>query len=66
MNIEWLIEKFSEHAKKTEEERQIWIKNWKENNPGKELPEEFSDGFNLPEALGLMCSEILKIKNKLP
>lgn len=63
--LEFLIKTFDEHTKQSvilrEEEKQRFF----EYNPGEKLPAHYDETFNFPQALSLICSEILKLKEEI-
>ena len=63
-SIEFLVQKFQTHSKESEKIREEQVENFKENNPGIDLPEWLKDDFNFPLALNCICLEILELKNK--
>lgn len=62
-SIEELEQTFRIHHIRSEKLNIDLIKKFKENNPGKPVPDPFNDDFSLPLALSAICSEILKLKN---
>lgn len=66
MTLEELIKTFTDHEKQAHKSDQERIKQFKEDYPEEPLPDHFKERFMLPMALAFMCSEILKLKNKLP
>ena len=62
LTIEDLIDIFSRHAVKSEENQKRLRREFWENNPGEVYPENLSDEFNLPMSLAVMCIEIKELK----
>lgn len=62
-SIEKLYEAFLDHSLKSgisnQHQKQMWI----EMNPGEPVPDHFNDDFSLPEALAVMCAEIIRIRD---
>lgn len=60
--LDWLIDKFLDHAEKHKKSNKRLISEFIENNPNEPLPDYFKDDFNLCTALATICSEIVQIK----
>lgn len=64
-SLEFLIQRFQEHAKKTQENQDSLVRDFKECNPDVPITDFISDPFNLPLALASICKEIQEIKCRL-
>lgn len=64
-DIETLIEIFTEHAKKAQQQQSMEILRWKENNPHEPLPTYFENDFSLPLALKAICEKIMELEKEI-
>ena len=62
LTIKSLLNTFSEHAIKAENNRLNRIEEFKENYPEDKIPDHMLETFNLPEALAVMCKEIIELR----
>jgi len=62
-NIRYLAKTFKEHSQKLIKDREERLAEFKERYPDDPIPEFLADDFNLPEALAIICEEILCIKS---
>ena len=62
--IEDLEKTFKAHAVLAEKNNKRIIKEFQENNPGKPLPEHYTDDFNIAMALSTICGAILELKKR--
>jgi hypothetical protein len=60
--LEFMIEKFAEHAIRADEEHKRWFDCALDN--GTPIPSYLLDNFNLPRAIGVICSQLLKLKQQ--
>jgi len=60
--LDYLSEKFKEHAIKAEKNNRKSLANFVENNPEAEIPEWFLDEFSLPLALKTIVDELIQLK----
>ncbi len=63
--LEELIATFLDHHEKWEMRNKELIKEWKENNPGEEIPIYLKGDFSLPLAMASICKEVLNLKKLL-
>lgn len=61
-NIETLVKTFRVHHERSQQLNKKLIAEFKENNPGEEIPDPFNDDFSLPLALEAICKELLQLK----
>jgi hypothetical protein len=60
--LESLIDVFSDHSIRYEEDRIKWIENFKKDYPSEPVPTYLEEYFNLSSALKCICEEILMLK----
>lgn len=60
--LDELMDKFGKHAIESDKSRIKLIEDWKQENPGQEVPEWMIEDFNLPLALCVLCKEIKMLK----
>jgi hypothetical protein len=61
-NLKELADTFAKHHEQWSEQQKVLIDQFKENNPGEELPEHFKDDFSLAKSLETICREIVSLK----
>jgi hypothetical protein len=64
-SLENLIEIFSSHAEKSDENNVRLRNSFVESNPEMPIPEVFLDPFNIARALYHLCREMKEIKDKI-
>lgn len=62
--IDYLMQKFADHAHQATKERVKLEKEFRENYPEEPVPSHMKDNFNLPQALATICEEIKNLQEK--
>lgn len=65
MKIEDLVETFTKHEVEARRQKEEAIIRWKNEFSSDKIPESFKDEFCLPEALKVICQELLNVKRLL-
>ena len=60
--LDWLEEKFTEHALSAENQRLNMLDKWKNEFSSDKIPEHMQDTFNLPRALLSLVKEIRSLR----
>ena len=60
--LDWLEEKFTEHAMSAENQRLDMLDKWKNEFSSDKIPEHMQDTFNLPRALLTLVKEIRSLQ----
>lgn len=60
--LDWLEEKFMDHAMSAENQRLNMIDKWKNEFSSDKIPEHMQDTFNLPQALLTLVKEIRSLQ----
>ena len=60
--LDWLEEKFTDHALSAENQRLEMIDRWKNEYSSDKIPEHMQDIFNLPKALLSLVKEIRSLR----
>jgi hypothetical protein len=63
--LDWLEEKFTEHALSVENQRLEMIDRWKNEYSSDKVPEHMQDTFNLPRSLLSLVREIRLLQRLL-
>lgn len=63
--LDWLEEKFTEHALSVENQRLEMIDRWKNEYSSDKVPEHMQDTFNLPRSLLSLVREIRSLQRLL-
>lgn len=64
ISLRALAEKFNKHSAEYREAHDNLVQEFKMNNPNIPLPKHLQDSFNLPEALSLICLNLIDLKSK--
>lgn len=65
MTLEELVQTFADHSIQAKIENEKLIKQFTEVNPGQTIPKWLLEDFSLPQALRLICEEIINLKRWL-
>ena len=64
LGLDVLEQTFLHHAKEARTQNLVMCEQFHKDYPGQPLPVHFKEDFCLPEALALMCKEILALKER--
>lgn len=65
MKIGELVETFTKHEVEARRQKEEAIIRWKNEYSSDKIPESFKDEFCLPEALKVICQELVTLRNRV-